>query len=948
MRLLKKSADRCIVPPLAAAMLVLALSLLVLPGLAAAATYYVSPTGNDANNGLTPATAWKTITHAAATVPAGTAAAPNVISVAAGTYNAANGETFPITFAGHFVSLTGAGSASTIIDAQNLSDDGLQVNARGFSVSGFTFRNMNIAISITEGGFNIHHNVFAATVSDGVDFVRTETDRAANIAFAAMAVTNNTFRTTRYGVYVSVEIGFDDTNRTASFGNFTIANNNFPLTGGDGIYISSLFNPKYITGGTVTVGNLAITGNTVTGGNTGIYFWSGVYSMTDAQVTVGNVLLSNNTCTNQISYGLYLCNWEIQHFYGTSNAVFGDFTVSGNTVTATDYSTYSTTYGIYLYNMDYIGYIYDETAINTGAITVSNNIVDVAQYGFYFYSYGIWYIGESGGGDSVAVTTGPRAITGNTVNSNDSYGMYVDLEYIGYDMYGTSTVDYGNVSISSNTITSYYEALYFYSWYEAAYYMYEDASAVLGSITVNDNTLTSSNDDAFYYMFEYSGYEMYGNSAATLGPTSIRNNTLNAGSGYGMYFYFYEIAYYMYDDAAYTVGSFTIDDNTINATGGNGIYIEYYDYYVGSYLVGNATATLPGWTITNNTIDVTGGYNGVEFYTYSNPDDNDDSATVHYGGMLIDGNTFNPNKNGGMDYGIYLYYEDVVETAIGPTTTTFGNITITGNTLYAVDSEAIYIEYDDVGYWFDDAATLNMGDIEISSNTIDTAPIGIEVYFYNLYTNDSAKVAIGTVDILDNTLTNISGTGITAYYYSNNEDPGTATLTIGPPTISGNEISGAAATGDGIYLNVDNATDGITFGMPTLSGNTVSGFNKGGIYLKGLPEATIKCNYLENNVLAGMHFDTAGTGFAVNYNSLVDNGIGLSVGNGYAAVINAEENWWGDKLGPAACASCNGVDPGDIGAVEFTPWLTDPSLKAYCGPSFPWLMFMPAITGMGK
>ena len=90
------------------------------------------------------------------------------------------------------------------------------------------------------------------------------------------------------------------------------------------------------------------------------------------------------------------------------------------------------------------------------------------------------------------------------------------------------------------------------------------------------------------------------------------------------------------------------------------------------------------------------------------------------------------------------------------------------------------------------------------------------------------------MNIHDNTLTNISDTGIYAYYYNYNNDPDDgATLTIGAPTISGNTISGAAATGDGIYLYVDNSTEGITFGMPMISGNTISGFDQG-IYLEDL------------------------------------------------------------------------------------------------------------------
>lgn len=74
---------------------------------------------------------------------------------------------------------------------------------------------------------------------------------------------------------------------------------------------------------------------------------------------------------------------------------------------------------------------------------------------------------------------------------------------------------------------------------------------------------------------------------------------------------------------------------------------------------------------------------------------------------------------------------------------------------------------------------------------------------------------------------------------------------------------------------------------------------------------------------------------------------GLSVDNSNAALINAEKNWWGDKDGPVACASCNGVNLGDLGIVDFTPWLDEP-IKKNCGNYFPWPMFLPAITEAGK
>jgi len=338
----------------------------------------------------------------------------------------------------------------------------------------------------------------------------------------------------------------------------------------------------------------------------------------------------------------------------------------------------------------------------------------------------------------------------------------------------------------------------------------------------------------------------------------------------------------------------------------------------------------------------------VNFHTYGNPYYNAGSAVIHFGSMKIDNNTFNPNKDTGMAYGIYLFFDDLLQEGYDSSTMTFGDITVTGNTLNAIGSEAIYVEFNEPGYAFYNAPTLTMGDIEIGGNTIETAPTGIDLYFYKLFTEASATASYGQVNVHDNILSNISDYGIYVDYLCHNVDPATSKLSVGAPIISGNILSAKPASSIyGIFLKVVNSTEGITFGMPTLKGNTVSGFSYG-IYLEDLPEATLSCNYLENNNPVGIFFDTNGTNFAFNTNSLVGNSVGLKVYNGKTPVINAERNWWGDKAGPVACASCNGVDPGTSGTVDFTPWLTFQPDKARCGKPFQWLMFVPAITGMGN
>jgi parallel beta-helix repeat protein len=114
--------------------------------------FYVDGTnGDNANDGLTPATAWKTITHALATIPTLTALNENsraLVNVAASTYDTIMGggaaETFPLVMI-KYISLQGNGYADTTIDAQQTgtvflfstaADTDDTVTVDGFTVTG--------------------------------------------------------------------------------------------------------------------------------------------------------------------------------------------------------------------------------------------------------------------------------------------------------------------------------------------------------------------------------------------------------------------------------------------------------------------------------------------------------------------------------------------------------------------------------------------------------------------------------------------------------------------------------------------------------------------------------------------------------------------------------------------------------------------------------------------
>lgn len=138
----------------------------------AATTYYVNATtGDDANPGTAPGSAFKTIQTALYTVSTN----GDTIYVAAGTYSAStNGENFPLELSQLFpsdVSLIGDSPTSTIIDAEDTEANCIQNNPAAyitnFLISGFIIKGARQAavggggygISFPSGSYTIRNNI---------------------------------------------------------------------------------------------------------------------------------------------------------------------------------------------------------------------------------------------------------------------------------------------------------------------------------------------------------------------------------------------------------------------------------------------------------------------------------------------------------------------------------------------------------------------------------------------------------------------------------------------------------------------------------------------------------------------------------------------------------------------------------------------------------------------
>ena len=250
--------------------LVLSFSVVATTPVAAAVTYYVATTGNDSNDGLSPANAWLTIQHAVTTAGAG-----DTIEVAAGTYP--EGSEMTIT---QDLTIIGADKTSTII-----TPTGGFVGFYLFRVNGGQFNLSNVTL---DGTGNLYGGVRYTNPGTGT-------------------LDNNTLKNI-------VSPGYMGFGVVVYADNVVISNNTFTTIGRVGVWV----------GGS----NALVTGNTYTGKDTGDWIDYGV------EVGMGGVAaITGNTITNckgvALSDGSGSAAILVTTFYGAGTTA----TITGNTLT---------------------------------------------------------------------------------------------------------------------------------------------------------------------------------------------------------------------------------------------------------------------------------------------------------------------------------------------------------------------------------------------------------------------------------------------------------------------------------------------------------------------------------------------------------------------------------------------------------------------------------------
>jgi len=179
---------------------------------------------------------------------------------------------------------------------------------------------------------------------------------------------------------------------------------------------------------------------------------------------------------------------------------------------------------------------------------------------------------------------------------------------------------------------------------------------------------------------------------------------------------------------------------------------------------------------------------------------------------------------------------------------------------------------------------------DISGNTILDNEMGVAFYAASGLSSDSNTLE-------DNTISSNTWQGV---YIDDCDD---------------NELLGNTITDNWVGINCDHGSDG-----NIVEGNTISSNNPINIYLTGAStDTTITCNTISSAGWGGIQFIGGSTG-VVHKNNIVGNPIGLW--NDGPALVDAENNWWGDDSGPNHwITNPTGTGNPVTDNVDFDPWI---------------------------
>ena len=384
----------------------------------------------------------------------------------------------------------------------------------------------------------------------------------------------------------------------------------------------------------------------------------------------------------------------------------------------------------------------------------------------------------------------------NSTSGSGVNGVKIEMEHTQY-LYGSTSVDMAGISVTGNHINSSSESFYLSLEY-IGYNMYDTSSFTFGNIDITNNELISENSVAVYVYVAYGGYYMYNYSQWSIGGVNIINNTITSGTGsYGVDAYISHCAAEMHGDSFATFATWNILWN--NITGEYGIFTG--PEYCGYDMYDDAEFIFHDWNIMYNNIDVA--ENGIDSDYYECAEEMSDNSRVSGGNNTIMYNDVNTETS----EACYLYYYELGYYMYDSSYASFGWTSVMYNTFHSNQSDGAYLDIYNLGAYMEGDSQAYIGDLIFAKNDVlSNRSYGIdfdEWYENGYYNAGNSYVEIGDVLVNDNTITTNATLGDCGIYLNSWEDDGAylmdfSTVVFGDFEFNNNTINSGD---DGIYAS---------------------------------------------------------------------------------------------------------------------------------------------------
>lgn len=628
---------------------------------------------------------------------------------------------------------------------------------------------------------------------------------------------DNVFVTQNYAIYVDI---YHLNTASVTVGDMTIQNNDF--NGTHGIYFDRMTFENPQMGSDISVGNTIITDNfiNITTGYSIAVEDCVVVNMTGGSITWGNIEIMDNDIVAPVSTGVYFKGNLVD--LTDVNVLLGDIDISSNDIT-------SAADGIFLDFWE-LNQLYSTTTINCGSTTIYNNDIESNTQGINVLFEDVGYDMY----DSSSVSIGDVTLDQNTIDtSSGTHGIFIELLQNAYNIYNDSMVTFGDFFITSNNISSNQMCIHFV-WDQVGYNMNGNSHVSLGETHVDWNNLDRTSNGMAVDTYPVNvGNQMYDNSFLTYGNWYVDNNVISSSGG-GIYTGHEYVGYEMWDNSQVIFSDYFVRDNSIKADTSQGLYIGYYD--CGESMWDYAMATGGNFLVSGNNASSSSNYGYYLYYDYMGYDMYD-GTYASFGWVETSNNNFSSSTN----HAAYIEIYYLGAYMYGNSQAYIDDISIVNNEFWSTNSDGLYYyEFYENAYEMYDYSYVRIGDILVNDNYINAGSNGIylDTWYDNAYhLNQHANADFGNFEFNRNTI-EAGGNGIYMNYieywaydlYFDNH------VTMGHWQFNDNMINVTAGTG--IYI-VDwydvgaymHGTSTFTMGNFEVLRNTVNAYGDDGIYV---------------------------------------------------------------------------------------------------------------------